>query len=76
MTEYVSTNARTFKQPPSDGSIRHVFEPYLNMNPHPEMLLPAYYSGRNLAESYYLAIPRLSWQNTVLGDPLCSLGKP
>jgi hypothetical protein len=32
--------------------------------------------GRNLAESYYLVIPALSWQNIVLGDPLCSLGKP
>jgi len=32
--------------------------------------------GRNLAESYYLAIRSLSWQNIVVGDPLCSLGKP
>jgi len=32
--------------------------------------------GRNLAESYYLAIPALSWQNIVVGDPLCSLGRP
>lgn len=106
MTEFVSTNARTFKQPPTDwnistwgtpklwffgspqtmtadyilegatGASGHVFEPYLNMTPRPEMLLPAYYTGRTLADSYYLAIPRLSWQNIVLGDPLCSLGKP
>jgi len=54
----------------------HVYEPYLSMTPHPEYLLPAYYSGRNLAESYYLSIRGLSWQNIVIGDPLCSLGPP
>ena len=54
----------------------HVYEPYLSLTPHPEYLLPAYYSGRNLAESYYLSIRALSWQNIVIGDPLCSLGPP
>lgn len=58
------------------GASGHVDEPYLTMTPRPDLLLPAYYQGRNLAESYYLAIPALSWQNIVLGDPLCSLGKP
>ena len=46
------------------------------MTPRPDLLFPAYFSGRNLAESYYLAIPALSWQNIVVGDPLCSLGSP
>ena len=36
----------------------------------PDYLFPAYLSGRNLAESYYVAIPALSWQNIVVGDPL------
>jgi len=54
----------------------HVNEPFLAMTPHPEYLFPAYYSGRNLAESYYLSIRALSWQNIVIGDPLCSLGPP
>lgn len=54
----------------------HVNEPYLALTPHPEYLLPAYYSGRNLAESYYLSIRALSWQNIVIGDPLTSLGPP
>ncbi len=107
MTEFVSTNGRTFKKPPESwtigrdwgnpgglfagspqsmtadyllegatGASGHVEEPYLGQTPHPELLLPAYYRGRNLAESYYLAIPSLSWQNIVVGDPLCSLGKP
>jgi uncharacterized protein (TIGR03790 family) len=107
MTEFVSTNARTFTRPPETwtigndwkspqalfadspqsmtadyilegvtGASGHVDEPFLIMNPRPDVLLPAYYGGRNLAESYYLAIPRLSWQNVVIGDPLCAIGKP
>ena len=58
------------------GAAGHVNEPYLQFTPRPDLLLPAYYSGRTLAESYYLAIPALSWMNIVAGDPLCSLGKP
>jgi uncharacterized protein (TIGR03790 family) len=54
----------------------HVDEPYLGMTPRPDYLLPAYFKGRNLAESYYLSIPALSWQNIVIGDPLMSLGVP
>jgi uncharacterized protein (TIGR03790 family) len=106
MTEYVSSNARTFARPPAawtignwndqktwfagspqtmladyihegvTGAAGHVYEPYLNQTPRPDYLLPAYYSGRNLAESYYLAIPSLSWMNVVIGDPLCAIGKP
>jgi uncharacterized protein (TIGR03790 family) len=106
LTEYVSTNARTFRRPPEGWNIGtwkdqktwfagspqtiiadyihegvtgvtgHVAEPYLQFTPRPQILLPAYYSGRNLAESFYLSIPALSWQNIVIGDPLCRLGKP
>jgi uncharacterized protein (TIGR03790 family) len=108
MTEYVSSDGRTFKRPPENwvlstwkkedqhlwfagspqsmtadyilegatGASGHVAEPYLHMTPRPDLLLPAYYSGRNLAESYYLSMRGLSWQNIVVGDPLCSLGKP
>ena len=107
MTEYVSTNGRTFARPPdrwninaawsdrkgtfagspqtltadyvhegATGASGHVYEPFLQFTPRPDILLPAYYHGRNLAESYYLAIPALSWMNIVVGDPLCSLGKP
>ncbi len=54
----------------------NTYEPYLQACPRPEYLLPAYYHGRNLAESYYLSIPLLSWQGVLLGDPLCTLGKP
>ena len=106
MTEYVSTNARTFTIPPKEwtigtwenratwfngspqsmtadyihegvtGASGHVWEPYLQFTPRPDLLLPAYYEGLDLAQSYYRAIPALSWQNIVIGDPLCSLGKP
>jgi uncharacterized protein (TIGR03790 family) len=106
VTEFVSSNGRTFARPPAEwtigtwadksswfsgspqtmaadyleegatGASGHVDEPYLAMTPRPELLFPAYYSGRNLAESYYVAIPALSWMNVVIGDPLCSLGVP
>jgi uncharacterized protein (TIGR03790 family) len=107
VTEFVSTDGRTFKKPPDSwnlgrdwttpaglfanspqtmtadyllegatGASGHTDEPYLIQTPRPELLLPAYYKGRNLAESYYLAIRSLSWNNIVVGDPLCSLGKP
>jgi uncharacterized protein (TIGR03790 family) len=58
------------------GASGNVYEPYLAGCVRPEYVLPAYAHGRNLAESYYLGMPFLSWQGVVLGDPLCSLGKP
>jgi len=54
----------------------NVFEPFLIGCARPDYLLPAYFEGRNLAESYYLSIPFLSWQGVLLGDPLSSLGRP
>jgi uncharacterized protein (TIGR03790 family) len=103
VSEYVSTDGRTFERPPANwtigtwkesggwfdgspqtlsadyihegatGSSGQVYEPFLEFTPHPDQLFPAYFHGRNLAESYYLAIPGLSWQNIVVGDPLCKL---
>ncbi len=106
LTEFVSTNARTFERPPAGWNISswkredrgkwfmgspqtiiadyihegvtavtgHVSEPKLGFCPRPEILLPAYIvRKRNLAESFYLSIPALSWQNIVVGDPLCRL---
>ncbi len=55
------------------GASGHVFEPYLAMTPRPDLLFPAYLAGRNLAESFYLSLPAISWQNIVIGDPLCRL---
>lgn len=100
-TEFVSTNARTFKRPPdawniggvdfggsaqslsadlihegATGASGNVYEPYLDTCARPDYVLPAYFDGRNLAESFYMGLPFVSWMGIVLGDPLCSLGKP
>ncbi|MGD0772078.1 MAG: TIGR03790 family protein [Candidatus Solibacter sp.] len=55
------------------GASGNAYEPYLSYCVRPDYLLPAYQQGRNLAESYYLALPALSWQSVILGDPLCVL---
>lgn len=99
---FVSTDARTFTEPPADwtpsgtwdsksswagtpqsligdllregvtGAAGHVDEPFLQSAVRPEILFPAYFAGFNLVESFYLAIPHLSWQTLVIGDPLCA----
>jgi uncharacterized protein (TIGR03790 family) len=99
---FVSSDARTFKQPPPEwmpgdnnspsgpfggsrqslvadfvhdgvtGSAGHVAEPYLDSAIRPDILFPAYLKGLNLAEAFYAAMPHLSWQTIVLGDPLCA----
>jgi uncharacterized protein (TIGR03790 family) len=58
------------------GASGNVFEPFLSACVRPDYLFPAYFEGHNLAESYYVAMPYLSWQGIVLGDPLCSIRKP
>jgi uncharacterized protein (TIGR03790 family) len=58
------------------GASGNVYEPYLIGCARPDYVLPAYFEGRNLAESFYLGLAFLSWQGVVLGDPLCSLGNP
>jgi uncharacterized protein (TIGR03790 family) len=58
------------------GASGNVYEPYLAGCARPNYVLPAYYEGRNLAESFYLGLAMLSWQGVIFGDPLCSLGKP
>jgi uncharacterized protein (TIGR03790 family) len=99
---YVSSDARTFKEPPAEwtptgdsdrtkwyagtpqsligdliregatGVSGHVAEPFLQSVVRPEILFPAYLAGFNLVEAFYLAMPHLSWQNVVVGDPLCA----
>jgi len=55
------------------GVSGNAYEPFLTGCVRPDYLLPSYYLGRNLAESYYIAMPSLSWQGVVVGDPLCVL---
>jgi uncharacterized protein (TIGR03790 family) len=50
----------------------HVAEPYLDATIRPQVLFPAYLAGLNVAEAFYLAMPYLSWQTVVVGDPLCA----
>jgi uncharacterized protein (TIGR03790 family) len=54
------------------GISAQVEEPFLEGAIHPNILFPAYLSGFNLIESYYLAMPYLSWQTVIVGDPLCA----
>lgn len=53
------------------GTAGQVSEPYLQSAIRPDVLFPAYLAGFNLVEAFYLAIPHLSWQTVVIGDPLC-----
>jgi uncharacterized protein (TIGR03790 family) len=54
------------------GVSAHVFEPFLDATIRPQILFPSYLDGLNLAESFYLAMPYLSWQTVIVGDPLCA----
>jgi uncharacterized protein (TIGR03790 family) len=54
------------------GVSAHVAEPFLDATIRPQILFPAYLTGFNLAESFYLAMPFLSWQTVIVGDPLCT----
>ncbi len=54
------------------GIAGHVAEPFLEATIQPNILFPAYLSGFNLIESFYLAMPYLSWQTVIVGDPLCA----
>ena len=54
------------------GVAGHVSEPYMQGMIRPDVLFPAYLSGANLVEAFYAAMPYLSWQTVVIGDPLCA----
>jgi uncharacterized protein (TIGR03790 family) len=54
------------------GVAGYVGEPFLDGTIRPDILFPAYVGGLNLIEAYYAAMPYLSWQTVVVGDPLCA----
>lgn len=54
------------------GAVGYVYEPYLDGTVRPDILFPAYRAGFTLAESFYMALPHLSWQAVVVGDPLAA----
>jgi uncharacterized protein (TIGR03790 family) len=47
-----------------------VFEPYVGAFPRGEILVESLLAGRTIAESYWLALPHVSWAMVLLGDPL------
>ena len=54
------------------GVAGYVGEPFLDGTIRPDILFPAYVGGLNLIEAYYAAMPYLSWQTVIVGDPLCA----
>jgi len=46
------------------------FEPYVGAFPKAEVLVESLLTGRTIAESYWLALPHVSWAMVILGDPL------
>jgi uncharacterized protein (TIGR03790 family) len=52
------------------ATVGNVYEPYLGYSHHFNILHERLTQGYTLIESAYMAIPLLSWQNLVIGDPL------
>jgi uncharacterized protein (TIGR03790 family) len=52
------------------ATVGNVFEPYLEYLHRPDLLLDALSQGRDLVDAAYYALPVLSWQCVVVGDPL------
>ena len=52
------------------ASVGYVYEPYLHLCLNSQIFFERLLSGHNFVESAYAASPALSWQQTVVGDPL------
>ena len=52
------------------ATMGNVWEPYLSLTIHFDLLNERLLEGYTLAEAAWSATPGLSWQNVVLGDPL------
>jgi uncharacterized protein (TIGR03790 family) len=52
------------------AAMGNVFEPYLQFTHRPDLLLHALARGWTLGEAAYYALPVLSWQGVLIGDPL------
>ncbi len=52
------------------ATVGNVYEPYLHLTHHFDILHDRLLKGYSLVEAAYMATPSLSWQNVVLGDPL------
>jgi uncharacterized protein (TIGR03790 family) len=47
-----------------------VREPYVTAFPHGDVFVEALLNGLTVTESYWLALPQVSWAMVILGDPL------
>ncbi len=52
------------------ATMGNVYEPYLQLTHRPDLLLHALARGWTLGEAAYYALPALSWQGVLIGDPL------
>ncbi|HXQ80773.1 MAG TPA: TIGR03790 family protein, partial [Opitutaceae bacterium] len=52
------------------ATVGNVYEPYLEFLHRPDLLIEALSRGENLVDAAYYALPALSWQSIVIGDPL------
>jgi uncharacterized protein (TIGR03790 family) len=52
------------------ATVGNVFEPYLQFTHRPDILLRRLAGGAPLGDAAYAALPALSWQAILLGDPL------
>jgi uncharacterized protein (TIGR03790 family) len=52
------------------ATVGNVNEPYLQCLHRPDLLLRALARGQTLADAAYYALPVLSWQSVLIGDPL------
>jgi uncharacterized protein (TIGR03790 family) len=52
------------------ATVGNVFEPYLEYLHRPDLLMQALARGDDLVDAAYYALPVLSWQSIVIGDPL------
>jgi uncharacterized protein (TIGR03790 family) len=52
------------------ATVGNVFEPYLGYTHWPYLLLRALSQGRTFGDAVYYALPKLSWQEVAIGDPL------
>jgi uncharacterized protein (TIGR03790 family) len=52
------------------ATVGNVFEPYLEYVHRPDFLMDALSKGEDLVDAAYYALPVLSWQSILIGDPL------
>ena len=52
------------------ATLGNVFEPYLQFTHHLDQFFEALSDGMTLADAAYFALPVLSWQTVLIGDPL------